>query len=71
MSFGFRFWESSRHWGGMSLWSKQVVEKTVFVKIAIERTDIDVIQVFIESNSDLRVPVGLEVNAKTQVDQKI
>jgi len=57
--------------GGNAALVQQVVEKTVFVKIAIERTDIDVIQVFIESNSDLRVPVGLEVNAKTQVDQKI
>ncbi|WP_446810227.1 hypothetical protein ACH50O_01115 [Methylomonas sp. 2BW1-5-20] len=57
--------------GGNAALVQQVVEKTVFVKIATERTDIDVIQVFIESNSDLRVPVGLEVNAKTQVDQKI
>jgi hypothetical protein len=45
--------------------------KNVFAKTATEPKDIDAIQVFIEPDSDLRAPVGLGVNVKTRVDQKI
>ena len=39
-------------------------KKTVFAKTATERKDIDVIQVFIEPDADLKLPIGLEVNVK-------
>ena len=42
-------------------------KKTVFAKTATERKDIDVIQVFIEPDSPLHVPVGLEVNTKIAI----
>jgi HlyD family secretion protein len=42
-------------------------KKTVFAQTATERKDIDVIQVFIEPDSPLQVPVGLEVNTKIAI----
>ncbi len=42
-------------------------KKTVFAKTATERKDIDVIQVFIEPETQLRGPVGLEVNVKIAI----
>lgn len=47
---------------------KQVMgKKTVFAKTATERKDIDVIQVFIEPDTALQAPVGLEVNVKIAI----
>ncbi len=43
-------------------------KKTVFTKSATERKDIDVIQLFIEPEQPLQLPVGLEVNVKIALD---
>lgn len=48
---------------------KQIMgKKTVFAKTATERKDIDVIQVFIDPESPLQAPVGLEVNVKIELN---
>jgi len=43
-------------------------KKTVFAKTATERKDIDVIQAFIVPETDMKVPVGLEVNVKIVIN---
>ncbi|MCQ8105139.1 hypothetical protein NP590_13570 [Methylomonas sp. SURF-2] len=48
---------------------KQIMgKKTVFAKTATERKDIDVIQIFVEPDSAIQVPVGLEVNVKVAIN---
>ena len=49
---------------------KQIMgKKTVFTKSATERKDIDVIQVFIEPEQPIQLPVGLELNVKIALDE--
>lgn len=43
-------------------------KKTVFAKTATERKDIDVIQAFITPDSEMQLPIGLEVNVKIAIE---
>ena len=52
----------------VALVKKIMGKKTVFAKTATERKDIDVIQVFIEPDGELQLPVGLEVNVKIAIN---
>ncbi len=52
----------------VALVKKVMGKKTVFAKTATERKDIDVIQAFIVPDTEMRVPVGLEVNVKIAID---
>lgn len=52
----------------VALVKKIMGKKTVFTKAATERKDIDVIQIFIEPDGELQLPVGLEVNVKIAVN---
>lgn len=52
----------------VTLVKKIMGKKTVFAKTATERKDIDVIQAFIEPDSEFQAPVGLEVNVKIALD---
>lgn len=48
---------------------KQIMgKKTVFAKTATERKDIDVIQIFVEPDGEMQVPIGLEVNVKVAIN---
>lgn len=48
---------------------KQVMgKKTVFAKTATERKDIDVIQIFVEPDGEMQLPIGLEVNVKVAIN---
>ncbi|MCK9606020.1 MAG: efflux RND transporter periplasmic adaptor subunit [Methylomonas sp.] len=52
----------------VTLVKKIMGKKTVFAKTATERKDIDVIQVFVEPDTNLQTPVGLEVNVKIAIN---
>lgn len=52
----------------VTLVKKIMGKKTVFAKTATERKDIDVIQAFIEPESELQLPIGLEVNVKIAIN---
>lgn len=48
---------------------KQIMgKKTVFAKTATERKDIDVIQIFVEPDGEMQLPIGLEVNVKVAIN---
>lgn len=53
----------------VTLVKKVMGKKTVFAKTATERKDIDIIQAFVEPDSPVSLPVGLEVNVKITIDQ--
>jgi multidrug resistance efflux pump len=52
----------------VSFVKKIMGKKTVFAKTATERKDIDVIQIFVTPDSEMQVPIGLEVNVKVAIN---
>lgn len=52
----------------VTLVKKIMGKKTVFAKTATERKDIDVIQIFVEPDAEMQVPIGLEVNVKIAIN---
>jgi HlyD family secretion protein len=59
----------TRSYHGRSVALKAIMgRKTLFSRAATERKDVDVLQVFIETDQPLDVPIGLEVDVRISDD---
>jgi HlyD family secretion protein len=52
------------HQGAVTLVKRVMGPKTVFARSAVERVDLDVVQLFVDMPADFQAPVGLRVDVR-------